>query len=65
MTFICGIISIIVQKKTLCKNKIRAIYFCPNCVNFVLENAPIFSSFFQERRDCPYTNVCHICLAEL
>ena len=30
MIFIYGIVSIIIQKNMLCKNKIRAIYFCLN-----------------------------------
>ena len=38
MIFISGIISIIIQKDTFSKNKIRRIYFCPNCVNFLREN---------------------------
>ena len=35
MIFIYGIISIIIQQNTLCTNKTRVIYFCPNCVNFL------------------------------
>ena len=38
MVFISGIISIIIQKNMLCTNKIRVIYFCPNCVNFLPKN---------------------------
>ena len=38
MIFISGVISIIFQKNKLYTNKIRAIYFCPNCINFVPEN---------------------------
>ena len=40
MTFISGVISIIIQKNTLCK--IRVIYFVLNCVNFL----PVKPSFF-------------------
>ena len=32
--FIPGVMSIIMQKNTLCASKIRVIYFCPNCVSF-------------------------------
>ena len=42
VVFIPGITSIIIQKKTLCQNKIRVIYFCPNCVNFLREKAHFF-----------------------
>ena len=38
MIFIFGVISIVFKKNTLCTNKICVIYFCPNCVNFFLEN---------------------------
>ena len=34
MIFISGIISIIIQKNTLGKRKIRAIFLCPSYVNF-------------------------------
>ena len=34
MMFIPWVISIIIQKNTLCASKIRVIYFCPNCVSF-------------------------------
>ena len=36
------IISIIFQKNKLCANKIRVIYFCSNCVNFLTENFHFF-----------------------
>ena len=42
MMFIPGVISIIIQKNKLCANKIRVIYFCPNCVNFLPENFLFF-----------------------
>ena len=42
MVFISGVIRIIIQKNTLCANKTRVIYFCPNCVNFL----PWKRSFF-------------------
>ena len=32
MIFISGVMSIIIQKNTLCANKILVICFCPNCV---------------------------------
>ena len=49
MTFISGIISIIIRKNTLCTNKIRMIYFCPSCVNFLPENV-FFKNFFGGRQ---------------
>ena len=39
MIFISGIVSITIQKNTLCTNKTCVIYFCPNCVN-VLPKKP-------------------------
>ena len=42
MIFISGIISAIIQKNTLSKNKIRATYFGPNCVNFLPVNVHFF-----------------------
>ena len=42
MIVISGVISIIIQKNTSCTNKIRVIYFCPNCVNFLPENVYLF-----------------------
>ena len=42
MIFIFRIISIIFQKNKLCTKKIRVIYFCPNCVNFLPENFHFF-----------------------
>ena len=38
MIFISRVISIIIQKNTLCTSKIRVIYFCPNCVSVLSEN---------------------------
>ena len=38
MIFISGATSIIIQEITLCPNKVRVIYFCPKCVNFLPEN---------------------------
>ena len=38
MIFISRVISIIIQKNTLCTSKIRVIYFCPNCVSVPSEN---------------------------
>ena len=46
MIFIFEIISIIIQKNTLCTNKFCVIYFCPNCVNFLTENANFFILFY-------------------
>ena len=46
MIFISGIISIIFQKNKLCTNKIRVIYFCPNCVNFLPEKVHFLIFFF-------------------
>ena len=31
---------------TLCTNKIRVIYFCPNCVNFLPENVHFFNFIY-------------------
>ena len=45
MIFISGVMSIIVQKNTLCANTVRVIYFCPNCVNFLPENLYFFYFF--------------------
>ena len=45
MIFISGIISIIIQKNTLCTNKFGVTYFCPNWVICLPENAH-FSIFF-------------------
>ena len=36
----------IIQKNTLCTNKIRVIYFCPNCVNLLPENVYLFIYLF-------------------
>ena len=47
MIFTSGIVSVIIQKNKLCKNKIRAIYFCPNCVKFLPENINVFFFFRQ------------------
>ena len=47
MIFTSGIVSVIIQKNKLCKNKIRAIYFCPNCVKFLPENVNVFFFFLQ------------------
>lgn len=50
---ISEIISIITHKNMLCTNKIRAIYFCPNCVNVLPDGgatAPASTSL------CPYGN---------
>ena len=38
MILISRVISIIFQKNRLCTNKIRVIYICPNCDNFLPEN---------------------------
>ena len=53
MIFISGIISLIIQKNMLCKNKIRVIYFCQKTFIFIifffsLNQQPIiiWSSFF-------------------
>ena len=42
MIFISEVIGIIIKKNTLCKSKIRVIYFCPNCVNFSTEKVHFF-----------------------
>ena len=42
MIFISGIITIIIQKNTLCSNKVCVIYFWPNCVNFWLKKFIIY-----------------------
>ena len=42
MIFISGVISIIILKITICTNKNGVIYFCPNGVNFLLENFIFF-----------------------
>ena len=42
LIFISGIISIIIQKNTICTNKIRVIHFCPNFVFFLPENVHSF-----------------------
>ena len=55
MIFISGVISIVFQKNTLCKNKIRVIYFCRNCVNFCHNG--LFIDFFGGD-DCP-SPCCH------
>ena len=36
-----GVISIIIQKNMLCTNKIRVIYFCPNCVNVLAKSVHV------------------------
>ena len=38
MILISRVVSIIFQKSKLCRYKIRVIYFCPNCVNFLPGN---------------------------
>ena len=43
MIFIFGLISIIIQKNTLCTNKIRMIYFCPKKLFFLFIH--LFSFF--------------------
>ena len=48
MIFILGIINIIIQK-----NKFHVIYFCPNCVNFLPENANFYFLFIFLGGDCP------------
>ena len=52
--FISGVISIIVQKNTLCTSKIRVIYFCRNCVNFLPENIYFFLFFGVHLLPTPY-----------
>ena len=47
MVFISGV------KNTLCRNKIRAIYFWPNCVNFCLK----WFIYFYRGRECHLLNV--------
>ena len=54
MIFISGIISIITHKNMLCTNKIRSIYFCPNCVNVLPENV----YFWGERLPPASTSMC-------
>ena len=39
MMLITVLISITFKKNTLCTNKIRVIYFCPSCVNFLPEKS--------------------------
>ena len=46
MIIISGVVSIVFQKNTLCTNKICVIYFCPNCVKFLLENVIFFIYLF-------------------
>ena len=50
MIFISRVISIIILKNTLCTNKSRVIYFCPNGVNFLPENVHFFYCWGV---DCP------------
>ena len=38
--------SIIIQKNTLCANKVGVIYFCQNCVNVLPENVHFLFLFF-------------------
>ena len=45
MMLISGIISLIIQKNTLGKNKIRAIFLCPNYVNFFAGKRSLFYLF--------------------
>ena len=54
MIFISGIRSIIIQKNTLCTDKILVIYYCPNCVSFFFPKTFIFN-FFSER--CNLSNM--------
>ena len=60
MIFISGIISIIIQKDTLCTNKIRVIYLLPELSQFFIQKRSFFHSFFffrggggREGRDLP------------
>ena len=62
MIFICGIISIITLKNTLCKNKIRVIYFCPHQVSFWLEKA-FFSFFGGLLSPMPPSSYAYICVS--
>ena len=45
MTSISEIKSIIIEKNMLCTNKIRVIYICPNCINFLPKNVYLFILF--------------------
>ena len=59
MIFISGVISIIVQKNTLCTSKIRVIYFCRKCANFLPENIYFFLFFGVHLLPTPYPPPCH------
>ena len=58
MTFISGIIIIIIQKNMLCTNKICVIYFCSNCVNFLPEKVLFF---YSSPSPCTYVFMSSIC----
>ena len=45
MIFIFGVIRLIIQKNTLCTNKIRVIYFYPNCVSILPYTILPFDNF--------------------
>ena len=55
MIFIYGIVSIIIQKNMLCKNKIRAIYFCLNYNHHCIIIAKIIFSL-EVRREISVIN---------
>ena len=52
MALISGIMNLIIQKNTLCKNKIRAIYFAQILTIFFRENVHVFGFFGGDRPPC-------------
>ena len=52
MIFISGVMSITIQKNTLCTNKIRVIHFCLNFLKFLPENVH-FLIFWGTTGPCP------------
>ena len=63
MILISGVISRIIQKSTLCTNKIRVIYFCSNCVDFLPGKVRfiIISFFYGGEMEEGGRGDCHPC----